>query len=83
MPHSLSVGRVVNFTGFSANKHEISIGKKEILYVMSLCGKYILPILQQQQMDKSKIEETWVAQVRQGALHPTHSLKARGKNILN
>lgn len=52
MSRSLLVGRKVNFTGFSANKYRVYIGKKEILCLMSLCGEYVLPILQQQEMEK-------------------------------
>lgn len=52
MSHSLLVGRGVNFRGFSAKKYSIFIEKKGILYLMSLCGEYLIPISQQQEMDK-------------------------------
>lgn len=52
MSHSLLVGRGVNFKGFSAKKYSIFIEKKGILYLMSLCGEYLIPISQQQEMDE-------------------------------
>ena len=63
MSRSLFVGREVNFTGFSANKYRIYIGKKEISYLMSLYGEYVLCILQQQEMDKRNKNKTKIIPV--------------------